>query len=144
MKPEDRAEELFRAQYNCSQAVMGACGESEGLTLDQSLRLSSAFGGGICRTAGVCGAVTGALMALGLRHGGCTVADPSTKTRVYALGQDLMDRFRARHGSTLCRELLGCDISTPEGLAQSREQDLHNTRCVGFVRDAVALLEEIA
>lgn len=143
MKKTEAAEQLFREGYNCSQAVIAACGPDLGVDRDLCLRLAAPFGGGVCRSGGACGAVTGALMVIGLRHGGITVTDPSRKGDIYARGQDFFARFRARHGALVCRDLLGCDISTPAGAQQAREQNLHEERCAVYVRDAVDILDQM-
>lgn len=143
MAQDESAQALFDQGFNCSQAVLGACGPELGLDRDTCLKVAAAFGGGMCRSAGSCGAVTGGLMAIGLRYGAITLTDPGRKADVYARGLDFLARFRERHGSTTCRELLGCDISTPEGLHQMKDQDLHGTRCTVFVRDAVAILRDM-
>lgn len=141
MSSADRALELFAAQYNCAQSVLGALGESQGESLAVCLKVASPFGGGICRRAETCGAVTGALMAIGMREGAQTVSDPSKKAAIYERGQEFIARFQSKNGSIICRDLLGCDISTEEGLRESRERNLHAARCTGFLRDAVEIVE---
>ena len=113
-----------------------------GLDGNTALKIASGFGGGIGRMAETCGAVTGAMMVLGLEHGN-TAPDREAKERVYEQVREFAQRFRARNGSLLCRELLGCDISTPEGLQQAREADFVLKICPKFVRDAAEILEEM-
>jgi C_GCAxxG_C_C family probable redox protein len=93
----------------------------------------------------VCGAVTGAFMVIGLKHGKSRLEDDNNETRekAYALVYEFADRFHACNGSILCRELLGCDISTPEGRAQAREKGLFNDLCPKLVGDAVEILEQM-
>ena len=69
--------------------------------------------------------------------------DREAKEQVYERVREFAQRFRARNGSLLCRELLGCDISTPEGLQQAREADFVSKICPKFVRDAAEILEEM-
>ena len=102
-------------------------------------RPSAAGWGGL---GGTCGAVTGALMALGLKYG-ATVADPAAKERTYALTREFIARFEARHGATACADLLGVNIGTPEGQAAAREANLFKTTCPGLVASAAAILEEM-
>ena len=78
------------------------------------------------RMAGTCGAVTGAFMALGLRFGG-TTPDREAKERVYEKVREFADRFKARNGSLLCRDLLTCDVSTAEGYEAAKERGLFAT-----------------
>jgi C_GCAxxG_C_C family probable redox protein len=94
------------------------------------------------RTGATCGAVTGAIMVLGLRFGS---ADPDREARqaVYLKVQELLARFQALHGSTVCRELLGCDIRTDEGLQRARDLGLFQQRCPRYVEDATRLAGEL-
>ncbi len=139
----ERASSSFNAGFNCAQAVLVAFGPEFGLERELALKVASPFGGGMGRLGGTCGAVTGALMALGLKHGQTRAGDEAAKEQVYSLVKQLVAEFKARNGSVLCRELLGCDLSTPEGRRRAKEAGLHSSRCPGFVRDAVEILEHI-
>jgi len=130
----------FAEGFNCSQAVFSSC--AEGMDEETALRIASGFGGGMGRMAGTCGAVTGAMMVLGLRFGG-TAPDREAKERVYARIREFADRFKARNGSLVCRDLLGCDISTPEGYEVAQEKELFTTTCPRLVRAAAEILEEM-
>jgi C_GCAxxG_C_C family probable redox protein len=134
----DTALSRFAEGFNCSQAVFSSY--AKGIDEKAALKIASGFGGGMGRMADTCGAVTGAMMALGLRFGG-TSPDREAKERAYARIREFADRFKARNGSLVCRDLLGCDISTPEGLQQARETGLFSTACPKFVRDACEVLE---
>lgn len=70
----EKANKYFSEKYHCSQAVLGAFANELGLTETQALKLGGCFGGGMCKGE-VCGAVTGALMALGLRYGQSEIDD---------------------------------------------------------------------
>jgi C_GCAxxG_C_C family probable redox protein len=115
---------------------------AEGIDQETALKIASGFGGGMGRMAETCGAVTGAMMILGLRFGG-TTPDREAKESVYARIRDFADRFQARNGSLVCRILIGCDISTPEGYEMAQEKSLFTTTCPKFVRDAAEILEEM-
>jgi len=134
---------LFRQGFSCSQAVAAAFAPDLGLDREAALRLAQPFGGGIARRADWCGAVTGAFLAIGLKHGRDRAEDAAARDRTYALVNEFIARFSARHGQLKCRDLLGCDIGTPEGQKQAEAQKLHQTKCEDFVRDAAAILEEI-
>ena len=88
-----------------------------------------------------CGAVTGAFMVLGLAHAGDDCGTVEGRKAACEAVTSLAAKFRQRHGSLVCRELLGHDISTPEGAKASREEGVFQTRCPRFVRDAAELLE---
>jgi len=143
MTRSDSAVSLFRQGFSCSQAVAAVFAEDLGLDRDTALRVSQPFGGGIARRADWCGALTGAFLVIGLKHGRTRAEDVAARDRTYALVQEFIRRFTARHGHFRCQDLLGCDIGTPEGQKRAEEQNLHKTKCEDFVRDAVALLEEI-
>lgn len=136
MKDADRAERLFRDNHNCCQAVLASMSPDLGLDKETAVRLGTAFGGGMGRMGGVCGAVTGAFLVLGLRYGDPAAA-AGPKEHVYGLVNSFVEEFRGLHGSILCKELLGCEIGTPEGMAEAKEKGLFDTVCVRFVRDAV-------
>jgi C_GCAxxG_C_C family probable redox protein len=144
MHAADTAEARFRQGYSCSQAVFSALGELWGVPLPLSLRIGAGFGGGMARTAGVCGAVTGALMGLGLAQSSVSPEEnPTEREKTYARCRRFLERFAERHGSVVCRDLLGCDISTPEGLAEAHQRKLTRTVCPPFVRDAVQIALEL-
>jgi C_GCAxxG_C_C family probable redox protein len=134
---------LFRQGFSCSQAVAAAFAPDLGLDREAALRLAQPFGGGIARRADWCGAVTGAFLAIGLKHGRDRAEDAAARDRTYALVNEFIARFSARHGQLKCRDLLGCDIGTPEGQKQAEAQKLHQTKCEDFVRDAAAILEDL-
>ena len=132
------ASDLHSAGYNCSQSVFGALAPEMGMERETALMVAAPLGGGIGRTGQTCGAVTGALLALGLVYGNKS-PDGAAKDRNYQIARQFMAHFVAKHGSLSCRELLGCDISTPEGLAKARERGLFKAVCDGYVQDAVEI-----
>jgi C_GCAxxG_C_C family probable redox protein len=129
--------------FNCSQAILSTYGEALGLDRKVARKLAAGFGAGMGRMAGVCGAVTGAFMVLGLKSGPTVAEDKEAKERAYQLVQEFSRRFTARNGSTICKNLLSCDISTVDGLASARERRLFATTCPKMVRDAAEILEEV-
>ena len=135
--PVDIAAARFSQKLNCAQSVFSAFAPALGLDEETALKIASPFGGGVARRGEICGAVTGALMALGMARGSFT---PEGKERTYALGQEFLRRFEAGHKSILCRGLLEVDISTPEGHAQARDAGLFQSVCPLLVRDAAELV----
>jgi C_GCAxxG_C_C family probable redox protein len=132
----------FAQGFNCSQAVLSAYAEHFGLDEETAMKISSGFGGGMGRMADTCGAVTGACMVLGLKYGKNS-PDREAKEGIYARITDFAERFKERNRSLACRDLLDCDISTPEGLQQAREAEMFSKTCPKFVRDACEILEEM-
>lgn len=133
------ARNRFSQGFNCSQAVFCAFAPTWGIPEETALKLVSPFGGGVAHRGEVCGAVTGALMALGLARGSARVEE---KDNTYRIAEEFLERFRERHGSILCRELIGCDISTPDGLQSAREQQVFKIICPGLVEAAVEIVYE--
>jgi C_GCAxxG_C_C family probable redox protein len=131
----------FDKGFACSQAVFSAYAEELGLDQETALKIAGTFGGGMGRKAETCGAVTGALMALGLKYGATDAADKEAKEKAYALAREFVDRFEARHGSSVCRELLGWDISTPAGHEAAKYRRLFSTLCPKYVADAAEIVE---
>jgi C_GCAxxG_C_C family probable redox protein len=138
--PVARACELFAQGISCAPAVLASVAPRFGMTEDQAGRVACCFGGGMIGSASVCGAVTGAMMALGLAHGSGARVDLPRKEAAYARTAELWRRFAERNGSIRCREILGVDISTPEGRQRAAANELFRTRCPAFVRDAAEIL----
>jgi C_GCAxxG_C_C family probable redox protein len=135
----DVAVARFGKGHSCAQAVFSAFAEQLGMDYQTAVKLTSGFGGGM-GFGSVCGAVTGAIMALGLKYGG---VDSKLKGQTAKLVHELTDRFKAQHQSLNCRDLLGCDLSTPEGRKIAKERNLHDTVCIGIVRSTAKILEEL-
>jgi C_GCAxxG_C_C family probable redox protein len=133
----------FREGFCCSLAILSTYGDDFGLPRETALRAAAALGAGMGRLGEVCGAVAGALIVIGLKHGHTEAADKETKEKNYILVRDFADRFRLRNGALCCRELLGCDLTTAEGVEEARQKGLFAERCPGFVRDAAEALEEV-
>lgn len=140
--PSEAAVVRFAEGFNCSQAVLSAFAERFGVDQATALKIASGFGGGMGCLGHTCGAVTGALMVLGLKHG-TTAAGPAAKEAVYARVRDFAQRFQALHRSLACRDLVGYDLSVAEDLQRARESGVFKTKCPAFVRDASAILEEM-
>lgn len=143
MSKVEEAVACFKEGYICSQAVLATYGTQFGLERDIALKIADGFGGGMGRMGETCGAVTGALMVIGLKHGRTMVEDTQAHEMTYELVNEFVRRFKSRNGSVLCRELLKCDISTPEGLKTARQQDLFSMICPEYVRDAAEIIEDI-
>jgi C_GCAxxG_C_C family probable redox protein len=133
------AVQRFESGLNCAQAVLSALAPRLHVTEETALRVAALFGGGMGRQGEVCGAVTGALMALGLRHGTTVAGDAEGKDRNSRIAAELMARFRERHGSLRCLDLLGCDLGTPEGRLAAQERGLFKTVCPALVCDGAAM-----
>jgi C_GCAxxG_C_C family probable redox protein len=139
---ETEAKDLFVGPYNCAQAVLGDFAGHFGLDRATAFRVATPFGGGIGHSGRMCGAVSGALMVIGLDRG-VSVYAPEEKEACYALTRTFLGRFTAQHGSVDCPSLLGVDISNPEVLELARQQDLFHTICTAFVGNAARMAAEV-
>jgi len=92
------------------------------------------------RCGSVCGVVSGALMVLGLS---ANRVDKDAREQLYAVSKRFVERFKSEHGSILCTDLLGCDISTEEGLKKAREENRFKALCPEYVKRATQILQEI-
>ena len=121
----DVAIEKFMSGYNCAQAVLFAHCDELRLEKNAALKLACGFGAGMGRKEEVCGAVTGGVLVLGAIHGRGESDDRTASEKTYAKTRELLERFQARHGSYICRELLGgCDLTTKEGQSRFKQNDL--------------------
>ena len=138
----EAAETMASSQINCAQSVLTAFCEELGMEKQAALKIALPFGAGMGRTDGVCGAVTGAYMVLGLRpYEGLTPVE--RKEKVYALVGEFNRRFKALHQSIRCSELLGYNLGTPGGIASAKDKKLVKNVCPWLVADAVSILEDL-
>lgn len=128
------------SRYNCAQTVFSLFAEDVGLDESTALKISSCFGGGM-NCAETCGAVTGSYMVIGMKHGHFT-SSLVAKAKTKELVKQFNEKFKAAHGSLICKELTGFDISTPEGAAAAGANHIHDTKCTEFIKTACNLLEE--
>lgn len=142
MTKVEKALDLYANNFNCSQAVLTAFAKDFGLSEELTLRLGTAFGGG-ARNAQMCGAISGALMVLGLKFGHFEAQNQEQKSRNYAISADFTNRFKNKYGSIVCKDLLEADLTTEEGKAKIAEKNLFRTLCPKVIQSAVEILEEV-
>ena len=90
-----------------------------------------------------CGAVTGAVMALGLRFGMGDESEPEKKPLTYEKTTEFMKMFREKNKTIICNELLGYDISNAEDREIIKQKNLSKTVCNEVIRDAVEIVEKM-
>ncbi len=138
----EKARFLFRLGYNCSQSVFGAFAEDLGLELSTAVKLACSFGGGMGRLRETCGAVSGMLLVCGMCKGYETPETGAVKAEHYRLVQELVHTFRAKHGSIVCRELLGGKASDSP-IPTARTPEFYRTRpCERCIASAASIAEE--
>lgn len=139
--PADKANKIFQERKaSCSQAIFAAYGEHLGLgkiDFDTGLKIGSAFSGGIARTGNVCGAVTGALMALGLKYG-----DDENQNKVNEVAVELLTEFETINGTTICRDLINHDLITEADVKQAFANGSFDN-CPKFVEDVTKIMDKL-
>lgn len=139
-----QAADKFTGEYNCAQSVLSVFAEELGLSPEMALKLASPFGSGIAYMQETCGAVTGALMAIGLKYGQGEDGSQNDKQMAYDLARSFITEFRKKHQHVNCRQLLdNLDMSIPEEMDEIRKRDLFNKRCTNQVKDAVEITQKI-
>ena len=141
----DRTQEALNNSehiFNCAQSVFAALAEDLGLPRETALRISACFGGGM-RCGQTCGAVTGALMAIGMKYGSIKEDDMEGKRAAYEKSLPFIRAFQQRHGTLLCRELLGFDPANPEEAEKIAQLGLHDKVCVKLIAECVKDAEAI-
>lgn len=136
-----RAVDLFKQGFNCSQSVFAACADMYGITDEQlALRLSASFGGGMGRMRLVCGAASGMFMLAGLQNGSATPHDNEGKMANYAFVQQLAGEFKGKYGSLICAELLGLAPRPQEPKPEERTSAYYEKRpCPEMIAEAVRI-----
>ena len=142
MDHAQKARELFKQGYNCSQAVVLAFSDLTGLDEKTAAMLSSSFGGGMGRMREVCGAVSGMFMVIGMLYGYDDPKETTGKAAHYARLQALAAKFREENGSIICRELLGLGAGASVPVPEARTETYYKKRpCADMVESAARMTE---
>jgi C_GCAxxG_C_C family probable redox protein len=140
---EEMAISNFRSGLNCAQAVVAAYSEQLGYDREMALSIAAGFGGGMGRLQETCGVVTGAFMVIGIHNSKLYADNLTRKEKSYAMVQEFNVRFVEEHKTNKCSELINCDLLTPEGRAEARERQLHETICEGCMATSVRILNSL-
>jgi C_GCAxxG_C_C family probable redox protein len=131
----DSAVSHFLKSMNCSQAIFETYAPLFGLDEATARRIGTPFAGGM-GIGSECGALTGALLVIGLKDG-------NSHKKTFREVEMLMKQFKSAHGSTGCSQLLGVDMSTPAGVKKAEKAGYFTSRCPLYVRSAADILEKI-
>ena len=140
---KDAALDYFAQRYNCAESVLLGLIEYYNLECECAPRIASGFGGGVGQCGDLCGAVSGAVMAIGLIFGRDDLSNPDQKTICYNKVEQLIELFEAEFGTLECSTLTDCEMRSPEGRARAKELDLHNTLCPKYVAYAAQAASSI-
>jgi|LSQX01.3.fsa_nt_gb C_GCAxxG_C_C family probable redox protein len=143
MNKQEYAIKCFDSGFNCAQSVFSAFCEDYGLEKSQALKIACSFGAGMGYLDEVCGAVSGAFMVLGLIYGQNDEKDAQKKALTYLKVKEFAKRFREINGTINCSELLNCSLGDETQLKAARQTGLFREKCPQYIRDAVAILEEM-
>jgi len=138
-----RAVEVFQEGFSCSQAVLEAFSETMGLDREIALKISQSFGGGMAHRGETCGAVTGALMVIGLKYGRTKADDAEAKEQTYATVHEFIKRFKDKYDSIVCKEILGYDVSNDKEFKQAQEEEVFQSICPNLVQSAAEICEDL-
>ena len=142
MNRPDKAEELFRKGYNCSQSVFAAFADVLDMTVEEAAKIASPFGAGFGKLREVCGAVSGMTLLAGYLNGYDDPADYESKKELYRLIQKMCAEFEEREGTIICRELLGLKKGEDLGEPSVRTEEYYQSRpCIGACRTAAEIAE---
>lgn len=135
--------EMFRSGFHCSQVVVSFYAEQFGLNRETALKLSCPFGGGLGGLGRTCGAVTGGLIVLGLKHGYSSATEVDRKELVRRKARQFIERFEEKFQTSGCNELMGFDRSNlpPEELRARRP--IFDEKCPVFISEVFSILDEL-
>jgi len=138
----ENATSLFLGGYNCAQSVLLAMFEHWKGRSDLIPKVASGFGGGMGLCGSACGALTGGVMALSIKYGS---NEPSAEKRekCYKLVKRLYELFETKHGTVLCRQLIGYDLSSRKGLEEARKANVFDKKCPIFVGTVIQALIDV-
>lgn len=141
--PIKKARELFLSNDNCAQAVFITILEEKSLYFDQAPIAAAGFGGGISRRGEMCGALTGAVMAIGILQNQKYTEPGEHRKYTYESVGELVEKFKAIHGSPICNDLVGFDVSDPDARSKGYEEGVFKNICPKFVEDTVKIVMEL-
>jgi C_GCAxxG_C_C family probable redox protein len=134
----------FLEGYNCAQSVLYSYCDVIHFDKNTALKMACGLGAGMGRKGEVCGAVTGGILVIGAKYGRGERDDQTAKELAYEKTSELMDRFEKKHGTFICRKLLGgCELSTEEGQKYFKENELSHKTCKLCVQSVVEILDSI-
>jgi C_GCAxxG_C_C family probable redox protein len=139
----DDAEAIFLDGFSCAQSVCLAFAGDYGIDRETALKLSCALGGGMGHTDNTCGAVTGALLVIGMKYGRTRPDDMAAKEKTYEITKEFIDEFQRRNRSLRCTDLVGYNLSNSRELALAKEKEAFRSKCTLLVRSAAEILEDI-
>lgn len=140
-----KAEEIlnqFSKGFDCSQVVMACSADDIGMNEESAKKVSASFGEGMM-CGETCGAVTGALMAIGMKYGHYMENHQNQKKMMVEKTVEFKEKFLQKYSSGMCKDLLGYNISVPEDREKIIEKGLLVNFCPKVIEDVLAILKEV-
>ena len=143
MNKTQTAAKHFSTGKNCAQSVLLAFAEELNLPEDQVIRMTSGFGGGIAKHGHVCGAVSGAIIVLGMKYADGGTPDEANAA-AYSMVNKFLEEFEKKNSSIMCKDLIdGLDLNDPGDRAEWKSRNLHDVTCLPVVESAVRIIETL-
>lgn len=137
----EKAVSFFREGFICAESVLMAIQYYLGLERNPSI--ATGFGGGIARKGSLCGAVSGAILAINLKYGRQQAEDKESLKQTYIRASEFYKKFEEKMGSTICYDIIKCDLTTEEGQKKFKENNLLEEKCFKCVETSVNILMDI-
>ncbi|MGD9397078.1 MAG: C-GCAxxG-C-C family protein [Candidatus Thorarchaeota archaeon] len=138
-----RAMTYFSTDYNCSQSVMKSILEAKGLDFSEIFQLAAGFGGGVGLQGHICGAVSGAVAAIGVINGTKFDDAKQHKEATYEMVAKFMTAFKEKNGSIICDDLTGIEMADITAHDRAIEDGTFEEVCPGYVKDAVRIVLDL-
>lgn len=142
-KVVNKAKAFAEEGFLCSESVLLALSKALNVESEIIPRIATGFGAGIGRHGEICGALSGAIMGLGIKFGRDHPSDTPEGEPVYAYSQTMVNLFIARFGHIRCKDLLGLDISSEDGVTAYRQQKLWETKCQDIILITTGLAYDV-
>jgi C_GCAxxG_C_C family probable redox protein len=140
---ESKVFQAFRKDSNCAQAVLLGFADRFQIQEDHALSIASGFGAGMGRLQRTCGVVSGAYMVIGLYSGTKAVNNNELKETAYSMIREFTTRFEEKHGTSMCADLLHCDINTKQGKDFFDNNKLKENVCEKCIQLSLTILEDL-
>ena len=140
---DDDFRQKFREGIDCSAQVLAEVADDIFITEEEAYRMASCFGAGML-VGGTCGAITGCLLAIGIKHGNYELNDFEQKGIVNSKRIEFVTRFKEIYGGrTTCTELLGVDLMDPDKRKVAREDGTIDKKCPYLIRTGLEILKDV-
>jgi len=143
MSEVEKAVYLFKKGFRSSQAILSTYGVKYGIERDAALKLASQFGNGTSGLNDVCGAVSGAIMVLGLKYGNSKTSEYGKIEKLNEIIKEFIEKFKALNETVKCQELIGFDLDTKEGKNKAIKENRFGRICPKLVKDTAKILEDM-